>query len=47
MKVPVDFGFYGILSEPRVGYRRLAELMVERIADLFAWIGEEAQDEEE
>jgi thiamine-phosphate pyrophosphorylase len=30
MKVPFDFGFYGILSEPRVGYPRLAELMVER-----------------
>lgn len=27
--------------------QREAELMVERIADLFAWIGEEAQDEEE
>jgi len=30
VKVPFDFGFYGILSEPRVGYPRLAELMVER-----------------
>jgi thiamine-phosphate pyrophosphorylase len=30
MKVPFDLGFYGILSEPRVGYPRLAELMVER-----------------
>ena len=30
MKVQCDFGFYGILSDPRVGYQRLAELMVER-----------------
>ena len=30
MKVPADLGFYGILSEPRVGYPRLAELMVDR-----------------
>jgi thiamine-phosphate diphosphorylase len=27
---PLDFGFYGILSEPRIGYRQLAELMVAR-----------------
>jgi thiamine-phosphate pyrophosphorylase len=30
VKVPFDFGFYGILSEPRAGYPRLTELMVER-----------------
>jgi thiamine-phosphate pyrophosphorylase len=30
VKVPSDFGYYGILSEPRVGYPRLADLMVDR-----------------
>jgi thiamine-phosphate pyrophosphorylase len=29
MAIPVDFGFYGILTNPVVGYERLAEIMVQ------------------
>ncbi|MCP4197113.1 MAG: thiamine phosphate synthase [Proteobacteria bacterium] len=29
MAVPSDFGFYGILTEPMVGYERLASIMVD------------------
>jgi thiamine-phosphate pyrophosphorylase len=29
MAVPSDFGFYGILTDPAVGYERLASIMVE------------------
>jgi thiamine-phosphate pyrophosphorylase len=30
MTIPHDFGLYGILTDPEVGYERLAQLMVER-----------------
>lgn len=30
MRVPDELGFYGILSDPVVGYERLADIMVER-----------------
>jgi thiamine-phosphate pyrophosphorylase len=30
MTIPSEFGFYGILTDPLVGYERLAEVMVER-----------------
>jgi thiamine-phosphate pyrophosphorylase len=30
MKFPKEFGFYGILTDPVVGYERLAAIMVER-----------------
>lgn len=29
-RVPADFGFYGILTDPRVGYERLTDILVER-----------------